>query len=61
MPVSASAASRLCVARTLLSTVYRLARAELIEYGWDTGSVVAELPVDRPIARRDHRSMTAAR
>jgi hypothetical protein len=27
----------------------------------ETSSAVAELPIDQPITRRDHKSMTAAR
>jgi hypothetical protein len=36
-------------------------RVAAMTRAWDTSSVVAELPVDQPMARRDHRSMTAAR
>jgi hypothetical protein len=55
MPVAVKAVSRLCVARTLLSTVYRLVCGERIEYG------AARCSAKCTIASGRCRSSTATR
>ncbi len=62
IPVSTSAASRLCVARTLLSTVYRFVAVVRIEYGAARCSAKCTIASGRnPASTATSRSYSAAR